>query len=519
MSSDEDVEMESSAEIEELEEESSVEYADSMGSEEEPWLEEEEMPTLQRAKSYHILSPADVKTRSKTLISETKAILCLSSDAAAAALLRKFGWNKEKLIGAYSENPEKTLSLAGMGTLVLEAIPKEPKTTIECKICLDDVKAEETFALGCGHRYCKTCWADYLTVAVQSGPTCIYTECIAPDCTELVHEEAFKKIIPAKTFTVYQKYLNRSFVDDNPSVKWCPAPGCKFAVYASRRSRREPVTCGCGFQFCFRCSDYERGGHVPVTCELLEKWEEKNASESENVQWLIANTKKCPKCRSPIEKNGGCMHMTCRKEAGGCGFEFCWLCRGDWVQHGEHTGGYYKCNKYQDAEVAKKEDVDAAAAKTLLDQYMWYYHRYEAHREALNIADKQKREAAEKSAEMQRLYQVRPQDAKFLEEATDQLIANRRVLMFSYVYGYWNADSKEKKELNLFTFLQENLEKNTNYLSELYEKKTEDIPDYHAFMKWKEEVTNFTRVYTQVFGQLRFWCNGRSHSRQTILEK
>lgn len=59
----------------------------------------------------------------------------------------------------------------------------------------------------------------------------------------------------------------------------------------------------------FRCADYERGDHVPVTCEYLEKWEDKNASESENVQWLIANTKKCPKCRSPIEKNGGIISL------------------------------------------------------------------------------------------------------------------------------------------------------------------------------------------------------------------
>src|SRR5687768_12112685 len=41
---------------------------------------------------------------------------------------------------------------------------------------------------------------------------------------------------------------------------------------------------------------------------------------------------RCPKCRSPIEKNGGCMHMTCRIAS--CAFEFCWLCRGPWTEHG-----------------------------------------------------------------------------------------------------------------------------------------------------------------------------------------
>ena len=75
---------------------------------------------------------------------------------------------------------------------------------------------------------------------------------------------------------------------------------------------------------------------------------EKCSAESENVTWIIANTKKCPKCRKPIEKNQGCNHMTCRKTAQGCGHEFCWLCLGPWKDHGNATGGYYKCNKVRE---------------------------------------------------------------------------------------------------------------------------------------------------------------------------
>lgn len=70
-------------------------------------------------------------------------------------------------------------------------------------------------------------------------------------------------------------------------------------------------------------------------------------------------------CSKPIEKNGGCMHMTCRKESAGCGHEFCWLCRGAWSDHGSSTGGFYACNKY-DASKAKKEDATSIQAKTEL---------------------------------------------------------------------------------------------------------------------------------------------------------
>lgn len=106
---------------------------------------------------------------------------------------------------------------------------------------------------------------------------------------------------------------------------------------------------------------------------------QKASDESENVKWLMANTKKCPKCRSPIEKNGGCMHMTCRIAS--CAYEFCWLCRGPWTEHGSATGGYYQCNKY-DASEAKKEDDKATDVKTELETYMFYFHRYESHKNA-----------------------------------------------------------------------------------------------------------------------------------------
>eukprot|EP00438_Fugacium_kawagutii_P028640 Skav218554 [mRNA] locus=scaffold2599:268401:272231:- [translate_table: standard] len=55
-------------------------------------------------------------------------------------------------------------------------------------------------------------------------------------------------------------------------------------------------------------------------------------TEGCDVVWIKANTKLCPKCQNPIEKNGGCMHMTCRKP-GGCGHEFCWICMKSWRDH------------------------------------------------------------------------------------------------------------------------------------------------------------------------------------------
>ena len=39
----------------------------------------------------------------------------------------------------------------------------------------------------------------------------------------------------------------------------------------------------------------------------------------------------------------GCMHMVCTQ----CKHEFCWMCHGKWSTHGERTGGFYSCNRYE----------------------------------------------------------------------------------------------------------------------------------------------------------------------------
>jgi ariadne-1 len=82
--------------------------------------------------------------------------------------------------------------------------------------------------------------------------------------------------------------------------------------------------------------------------------------------------------------------MSCHKNAGGCGHEFCWLCRGPWTEHGSSTGGYYACNKYESSE-AKNDDMKVIDVKTELELYMFYYHRYQSHQSARKVAIEQKK--------------------------------------------------------------------------------------------------------------------------------
>ena len=74
----------------------------------------------------------------------------------------------------------------------------------------------------------------------------------------------------------------------------------------------------CSALYCSECGTEEHGKAPCPAPKDMEKWLGKNAK----------NTKRCPNCGVAVSKNGGCNHMTCAASAGGCGYEFCWLCLG-----------------------------------------------------------------------------------------------------------------------------------------------------------------------------------------------
>lgn len=65
-----------------------------------------------------------------------------------------------------------------------------------------------------------------------------------------------------------------------------------------------------------------------ISCNKL-KFLNSTSSYGLSNSWIASNTKRCPKCKSSIEKNQGCDHMTCKY----CGNQFCWLCLSQYYGH------------------------------------------------------------------------------------------------------------------------------------------------------------------------------------------
>eukprot|EP00466_Bigelowiella_natans_P006120 jgi/Bigna1/143107/aug1.75_g17815 len=201
-------------------------------------------------------------------------------------------------------------------------------------------------------------------------------------------------------------------------------------------------------------------------------WVNKLGSESENVNWILANTKICPKCKVHIEKNQGCNHMTCRK----CRHEFCWICKGEWRSH-RGCGGI----KYEQ----KKEEENALKAKTELSKYMYYVTRYEAHEKSMKFAQDQLDGCNKRLAELRSVMpHARLKDVQFYEEALRQIVDCRRSLMCVYAYGYFSKVlPKNNSESKLFEMSLETLEEITDQLQEGVEKPTKMLADSQVRMK------------------------------------
>ncbi|CEM21973.1 unnamed protein product [Vitrella brassicaformis CCMP3155] len=369
-----------------------------------------------------------------------------------------------------------------------------------CPLLADHVPASQTTELKCGHRYSNLFWSQYLKTALQDGSSCLGKRCPAPGCRELVPSHMWAKFLSDDEMAKFQSFNLNGFVESNSNMRWCPAAACGNAV--EDRNSTGDVKCTCGNWFCVFCGEE---AHRPIPCETIKKWNEKNQSEAENMTWILVNTKNCPKCKNPIEKNHGCMHMTCR-----CRHEFCWLCLGDWK---DHRGDYYRCNVYEGrkAEEDPKEE-ERKRARESLERYAHYFERYRAHKHGQEVATtKQLPQIKQRCETLVTMGLATYAEVTFLHEATLQIINCRRMLKFSYAYAYFANFDKNQKAL--FEFHQGQLEHTLDKLQEKTE--AEDLTEsfkQHAdtdespkmkFAKFKQDLTNLTNVVNQFFERMK----------------
>lgn len=430
----------------------------------------------------------------------------------AEALLRDNEWSRELLLEKWMRDPVECCQLAGVqapSSVLQHAGSIESSISTDttgevnevmCEICLFTISNwEQPVKMSCKHSFCKICWKSYLTTKIQDGDAHNIL-CPAYQCHILVPIELIEKLVTPDMARRYLQFDIKAFVESNKSIKWCPIAGCGRAVRlpeaeqigSSRTANNKlvPITshavdCGNAHFFCWECLGE---AHAPCGCKQWQEWhvkikevkpEELKAScsgteDAANCLWLVTNSKPCPNCKSPIQKNEGCNHMKCSK----CKFDFCWVCQESWKRHSSATGGYFRCNRFEAVHKADEkqgslitEAMDRNNQMQEMSRFLHFYTRFRNHENSQKLEEplltsvKQKMDVLASSLGLKSGEDAGEKNTKFIEDGVRELLKARRVLCGSYVYGYYLEDDGYNK--TIFEFMQNELEEVTEKLSEM----------------------------------------------------
>lgn len=458
---------------------------------EEEYFDQENGDFEEEAYSYTVLPFDQITTHMMEISKDVSGVIQLPTPT-TRMLLHHFNWDVDKLYERYyeSDDPQKLFSEAHI-VYPNDASKKSLKNgdTFDCMICYCDYPAKETVNLACGHSFCRACWNSYITVKITSEGQSVMISCANYDCDIIVDEETVLAAISDRAvLRRYEQLKINSFVDCNKHLRWCPKAGCSRAVKVEF-VKFKPVICQCKMVFCFLCNE---AWHFPLKCDLLKKWAKKCSDESETFTWIAANTKDCPNCKSPIEKNGGCNRILCRNT--NCGYEFCWLCMQSWRVH-----GYQPCNRYNSTEAKEKANAQAKAREAL-KRYLFFANRFMHHGESLKL----EHQLYETVHEKVKLFQQKSAswvELQFLPKTVDILCRCRQTLMYSYAFAYYQ---QKNNHLHIFEDNQVDFESAVEQLS--------------AYLERDLNFDSIEKVKTSVLDKSKY-CESRRKAMLTHIEE
>lgn len=274
-----------------------------------------------------------------------------------------------------------------------------------CGICYLELEEPRDFQhFGCGHMFCFECIKEFLEYEISQGNSCLSMKCPTFDCDKEVPSDLISDICGAKQYKMFKKLKMDDLLIRCVNLKPCKGNNCskvfkieKNMFYQKSYNGRKikaiksfNMVCDCLYSACSNCSEEP---HSPQTCQGSAHWKELigtftrneiNMDDIKNQIWIEKNSKICPKCKVNIQKNEGCMHMTCRN----CHHHFCWMCGGDWSQHGSQTGGYYKCNLYNPKQHDRKKNTKLTESMEVYNKIEFYLKRFTNHMKSCSMMKK-----------------------------------------------------------------------------------------------------------------------------------
>ncbi|CAF0833456.1 unnamed protein product [Brachionus calyciflorus] len=218
------------------------------------------------------------------------------------------------------------------------------KSYFQCFVCFCDKLGKDCLKFNkCNHVFCNDCMRGYFESLIFDGNVkklnCPQEKCesqaLPSQVLSLVGEEIFKR---------YDSLLLKDALNNMLDIVYCPRANCQCAVIPE-----DTTLCrcpDCKNVFCALCRQTYHGiepckitshelkeiveiyknGDAEAREKLVLKYGERRikqaVEETSSMNLIESTSKKCPQCRSWMQKLDGCNKMTCSK----CNCYFCWLC-------------------------------------------------------------------------------------------------------------------------------------------------------------------------------------------------
>jgi ariadne-1 len=144
---------------------------------------------------FRVLSPEDIQGFQDQAIDECKVLLGQPKEN-VAILLRRFKWNRERLMEKYLDDQHEVLEATGLGenesgyTKITEM-----DDSFMCEICCDDEPGQKTYAMKCGHRFCVDCYKTYLATKIKEEGEAARIKCPGEGCNRVLDSRSLDLLV------------------------------------------------------------------------------------------------------------------------------------------------------------------------------------------------------------------------------------------------------------------------------------------------------------------------------------
>lgn len=188
-----------------------------------------------------------------------------------------------------------------------------------CEICAEKKDADAFFPpRSCAHAFCKDCISRYVSIKVEkrtiAAAVAAGIACPGAGCGGALEIAACREVVPREIAGMWDEQLCEAAVAEEERV-YCPYRNCSALLVNDGGGGVEIREAECPFcrrLFCARCGV---PWHAGIDCEGFSKLAKDEREREDLMVHDLAKKnkwKRCSNCNFFVEKNDGCLHITCR---------------------------------------------------------------------------------------------------------------------------------------------------------------------------------------------------------------